>query len=268
MTLSVMSFNIRVGAADDGPNAWPHRRSYVRQIITAHAASFVCLQEALDYQIDYLSSQCPDYEWVGLGREDGTAKEEQSGEHVPIFYDARDYHLLASDTLWFSNESQRPGSRSWGNTLPRILTWGLFRDKKTQQAFYIYNVHLDHASAQSRLKSAEMLERVILTRNENTLPFIICGDFNAGENSPPVLHLKNSVALSLRDTYRDRHPHTQLIGTFNGFEGKCDGEKIDHILVSDGFSIEGADILRNDFEGRYPSDHFPILAHLQAPVTL
>ena len=54
----------------------------------------------------------------------------------------------------------------------------------------------------------------------------------------------------------------QDVGTFNGFRGRTDGGKIDYVLVDSRWQVEGAEILRDNDEGRYPSDHFPVVADL------
>ena len=45
--LRVMTFNLRLDLASDGPNAWPHRRDWVAALIRFHGADVVGVQEAL-----------------------------------------------------------------------------------------------------------------------------------------------------------------------------------------------------------------------------
>ncbi len=58
------------------------------------------------------------------------------------------------------------------------------------------------------------------------------------------------------------HPDAVEVGTFNGFSGETSGPKIDGVFVSAGWRVEAAAIVRASGEGRYPSDHFPVVATL------
>ena len=65
------------------------------------------------------------------------------------------------------------------------------------------------------------------------------------------------------DSFRALHPQAELVGTFNGFAGKSDGDKIDYIFVEPKTRVLSTEILRTNVEGSYPSDHYPITAILQ-----
>ena len=81
-----------------------------------------------------------------------------------------------------------------------------------------------------------------------------------------MLHLLGAREVEsgtrLRDSYRVVHPDAVDVGTFNGFEGRTAGPKIDAILVSGSWNVESAAIVRTSPDGRYPSDHFPVVAVL------
>jgi endonuclease/exonuclease/phosphatase family metal-dependent hydrolase len=82
--IEVLSFNIRYGTADDGPNAWPRREALVYDVIRTQDADFLGLQEALRFQIDGIREAVPGYAEIGAGREDGR----EAGEYSAIL--ARD----------------------------------------------------------------------------------------------------------------------------------------------------------------------------------
>ena len=52
-------------------------------------------------------------------------------------------------------------------------------------------------------------------------------------------------------------------GTFNGWKGTKSGGRIDWILASPTWRVAAAEILDRDFDGHYPSDHFPVTAILE-----
>ncbi len=256
--LHVMSFNIRYGTANDGENRWQHRKELVCKVLKNHDADVVGLQEALKFQIDAIIARTPAYAMIGVGRDDG----DTLGEYSAILYKKDRFIVKESGTFWFSDTPDIVASKSWGNTITRICTWALFEEKSTGKAFYIYNLHLDHRSQPSREKSVELLAKKISERTVKS-PFIITGDFNAGEENPAVRFLTSGSApkyqaLPLVDTFRALHPDAKEVGTFNGFEGRTTGDKIDYIFVPKGTKVLKASIIRDNSDGRYPSDHFPV----------
>lgn len=256
-SIRIMSFNIRYGTADDGADSWEHRRDLVFAVIRDERPDIIGVQEALRFQLDELQRALPEYSELGVGRADG----DTAGEYAAILYRRDRFRVEDSGTFWFSDTPEVPGSISWGANLPRICTWARLVDESAAHAFYVYNVHFDHESQESRERSARLLlERIEARRHPD--PLTVIGDFNAGEDNPAMLILKGEgaagVAPRLRDTFRIVHPDAVDVGTFNGFRGVTTGPKIDAILVSDGFEVMDAAILNEAREGRYASDHYPI----------
>jgi endonuclease/exonuclease/phosphatase family metal-dependent hydrolase len=50
--------------------------------------------------------------------------------------------------------------------------------------------------------------------------------------------------------------------TFHGFETVVDRPRIDYIFVSNNVQVERHGVLSDRWNGRYPSDHLPVLAEL------
>jgi endonuclease/exonuclease/phosphatase family metal-dependent hydrolase len=53
------------------------------------------------------------------------------------------------------------------------------------------------------------------------------------------------------------------VGTFHGFRGGEEGDKIDAVLRGPGWEVVEAEIVRDHRDGRYPSDHYPVTAVLR-----
>jgi exonuclease III len=68
----------------------------------------------------------------------------------------------------------------------------------------------------------------------------------------------------LVDSYRQVTP---TIGrdeaTYHGFSGRTLGSRIDFVLHDGSFETLDAAIVRTNYSGRYPSDHFPVTATLR-----
>jgi endonuclease/exonuclease/phosphatase family metal-dependent hydrolase len=262
--LTVMSFNIRFGTANDGDNHWSLRREFLFDVVRAADADLVGVQEALDAQLGELLQALPQYGLVGVGRDDGRAR----GEYAAILYRRDRFRVSDAGTFWFSDTPEVVASRSWGNRITRICTWARFVDRDGQ-AFWHYNVHLDHESQPSRERSAALLAERIATRRAPAEPVIVTGDFNVGETNPALTRLtapRAGAPALFVDAFRVRHPDEAGVGTFNGFKfGQTGGDKIDYVLVLPGTDVLEAAIIRTSRNDRYPSDHFPVTARIVLP---
>jgi endonuclease/exonuclease/phosphatase family metal-dependent hydrolase len=263
--LLVMSFNIRLGTANDGDNHWTRRREMLFDLLRSEDADLVGLQEAYRFQIDEILEAVPGYAVVGVGRDDGRA----GGEASAILFKSRRFHVADTGTFWFSDTPAVPGSRSWGNNITRIATWARFVDRDGS-AFWHYNLHLDHQSQPSRERSADLLARRIEDRAHPGEPVIVTGDFNAGEDNPAIHRLVGVPGAPAAppppfvDTFRVLFPAEPEVGTATGFRfGATTGAKIDYVLVQPGATVLSAAIVRTSKDERYPSDHFPVTARIR-----
>ena len=254
--LTVMSFNIRYGTADDGPNRWELRRGQLIDVLKRYDPDILGVQEALHSQIDEILQALPEFRMVGVGRSDGG----QGGEYSAILYRASRLSPRQTATFWFSDTPDVVKSNTWGNAIERICTWALF-DDQLGRPFFVYNLHLDHVSQPSREKSVNLLLERIAARSP-AAPVIVTGDFNTGESNPAT----QAMLKVFRDTFRVVRPDAAEVGTANQFTlGKTSGDKIDYIFVERGAEVLSADIIRSSIDGRYPSDHFPVIARVRLP---
>jgi len=270
--LKVMTFNIRYGTADDGENRWENRRQMVIDVLRDNSPNVVGLQEALDFQIAEIHNALAKYGRIGVAREDGKTE----GEYSAILYRLDHFDVDESGTFWFSDTPEVPGSSHWGNACVRICTWARFIEKKSGKAFYIFNLHLDHISQPSREKSVVLLAQCVHNRKHKDA-FVVTGDFNAGESNPVVMYLKGKVALGgsngresdnpvpMLDTFRVLHPDVKDVRTAHDFKGAREGNKIDYIFTPPSVKVLEAEILYDNVDGRYPSDHFPVTVILRLP---
>jgi endonuclease/exonuclease/phosphatase family metal-dependent hydrolase len=271
LSLNIMSFNIRRGTAKDGRNHWIFRRNLVHEILNQYRPDVLGLQEAMDFQIAALHRMLPGYEMVGTGSLGGN-----KGMHTAIFFNAARFSLSDEGTLWLSDTPDIPGSKGWGNVLPRTCTWARLVEKDSRQAFYFYNTHLDHLSLRSRKKSVVFLAQHIHTRSFPD-PFVLMGDFNARERSAPIQFLKGKAYLKtkakgwglnptpLLDTFRLQHPYHRNVVTFHGFRRFVFRFRFDYIFVPSSIGVQDAKIIQLRWKKRFPSDHFPLLARINIP---
>jgi endonuclease/exonuclease/phosphatase family metal-dependent hydrolase len=258
--LKVMTFNIRYNNPDDSLNAWPNRKDKVASEILFYGAHTLGVQEALHDQMEELQQRLPAYKSIGVGRDDGKMK----GEYAAIFYDTTRLQLLNSQTFWLSETPTVAGHIGWDGACTRIVTWGKFRDKKTNKMFFHFNTHFDHMGKVARRESAKLLLQQVHQLAGNT-PAIITGDFNAIPSDEPIqiimnngdpLHLTDSKAIS-------QTPHFGPAGTFNGWHiAEMDQQPIDYIFLKGKFRILKHASISATWEGRYASDHFAVYSEI------
>jgi endonuclease/exonuclease/phosphatase family metal-dependent hydrolase len=259
--VKVMTFNIRTRTILDGLNHWNHRKGFVADTIAGNGADIVGLQEVRNSQLKYIESALPQYAAYAVGRSDGT----RGGESCPVLYRKDRFGLIDSGTFWFSDTPSVAGSKDWGNMPPRICSWIHLAETNTGNGLYVYNVHLDHLSQNSRAKSVELLTEKIAARLTND-PFIMMGDFNM-ETQNPAMRWLNRIGIgkprfSSVDVWQSIHPN-RSIGTRHGFSGRTSGPQIDHIRLSSNLQALDARIDTHSWNGRYPSDHFPVVANIR-----
>ncbi len=256
--VGVMTFNIRYGSAADGDNHWRRRRELVFDVIADHAVDVIGLQEALYFQIQDIQRALPQYKIFSAGRKDG----KREGEACPILYRRDRFSVADSGTFWFSNMPWRPGSKHWGNDLPRICTWVRLTEIASGESFYVYNVHLDHQSQDSRHHSMKLLAKEIVKRKHPD-PVIVTGDFNMETDNPAMVLLQDMPLLPMADVWQSLHPDQPGVTTYQAFGGQSSGPCLDHIFIDEMVEIIEVAIDARTFDGRYPSDHFPVTAYLR-----
>lgn len=249
---TALSFNIRYGTADDGPDAWPLRRESVASLLVQSGAELIGVQEALDFQLEYLDRLLVHHRRVGQGREGGS-----QGEHCAIYFDARRFELLESYDRWLSPTPEQVGSVGWDAALTRMVSFARLKDRQAGVALCVWNTHWDHRGAQARVESARYLARCL---SAEAGPKVLLGDFNTGERTQALDLLR---AAGLRDSFRDVQPELSRVGTFHAFRGGSEGEKIDYCLIDGHLQTLHAEIHESrGLHGRFPSDHYPVSARL------
>ena len=248
--LKVMSYNIRLGSAQDGTNSWALRYTATGKMLEDQKPDVFGVQEALEYQVRYIEEMCG-YESVGVGRENG----KKEGEHMSIFWNKKTVSMLKWGTFWLSETPEKP-SKGWDAECFRTATWALMKDKKTGKKFYFVNTHLDHKGTEAQKNGLKLIVDRIAEINPDGLPMVLTGDFNIEPKNPALKDL-DARMQSARNIAEKTDDHT----TYNGW-GKS-STMIDYIYVS-GFSScpEYQTVTKRYEDRKFISDHYPIFARL------
>ena len=96
--VTVVSYNIRLDVASDGENRWDARKEKVTGLMQFYEPDFIGTQEVMHHQLLFIKQQLPDYQHIGVGRDDGKEK----GEYSSIFYNATKFEVKQQATFWLS----------------------------------------------------------------------------------------------------------------------------------------------------------------------
>lgn len=249
--LRVMTFNVRV-PVDAGMNAWVNRRDLLVSVIEAEHPDLLGTQELTAEQGAYIVAHLHGYAWFGQGREGGA-----QGEHMGVFYRTDRLEVLRSGDFWLSDTPDVPGSKTWGQPYPRMVTWAHFRLRDGGGTFAYFNTHFPYRPEDVRprmLSADEIMQRI--DKLPSTTRVILTGDFNCGPDSPVYAKLTGT----LHDTWTAAATRSGPALTFHNFTGTPD-QRIDWILTR-GFKTAAVQTVTTHAGARYPSDHFPVVAEL------
>lgn len=249
------TYNIRTDTpADNVDNPWTARRELITDMVRKHQFEIFGIQEGKDSQVADLASRLSEFKHFGAGRDNGL-----TGEHVEIFYNSSLFEALATGDFWLSPRPENPGP-GWDASLNRICTWGRFRQTSTGAEFYVFNTHIDHLGAESQRQSTALLLAMIPKIAGNN-PALLSGDFNFDQNGDNYRTLNTSAIL--RDCYTKAENPNAPNGTLNLFDiNRVTKSRIDHIFVTPQFEVTQYDILTDQYNGKIPSDHYPVRVKL------
>lgn len=284
--MNVATYNLRLSNGGDSlnGNGWGQRAPYVAALIKYHDFDIFGTQEGHHHQLEELKEMMPEYDYIGVGRDDGA----QGGEYAAIFYKPSRFELLDSGNFWLAEDTTKP-NKGWDAACIRICTWGKFRDKETDNEFVYFNLHMDHIGVVARAESAKLILDKIKAFPEK-IPVMLSGDFNVDQNNESYLLLQNSGVMA--DAYTTAELVYANNGTFNAFhtDGFTD-QRIDHIFLSPEFKVKKYGVLTDTYRvpvseeadtmsttnfpkevslqkyvARNPSDHFPVAIRVELDV--
>ena len=256
--IHVMSWNVRrrMPVLLSRPtDRWDRRMPRIRDLLQEERPTLLGAQEALPEQVAFLRD-CLGRNYRALGRGRGA---DGGGEACPILYDDRRLELLDQHQHALSDHPHRPGSRSWGNLIPRIVVMATFRGRRTGRTFLVINTHLDHLSRRSRARSAQAIRQVV---SGHGLPAVVTGDLNEGPGGTASRTLCADGPLMDSWDVAEHHA-SQEWGTFPNYRRpRRGGRRLDRILVTPNIRVTRVAVNPRDYDGGWPSDHLPVQAEL------
>ena len=243
-TVRIMSYNVRLGEFD--------REEIVPQVIADYLPDSVGLQECDGTWFLTMKAYLPDYEIIGVGRLSGLPL---IGESTAIMYRADKYKLVDWGTFWLS-ETPDKVSKGWDAQHNRTCTWAILENLETGEQYAHVNTHLDHMGAEARTNG---LTLVLEKAASFDMPVVLTGDFNFPKGSDLY---KQLISGEMTDV--SAIAETADSGcTHHAYKGTVEGNPIDFILVNDQVTaVKSYNIMREKYNDRYVSDHYPIFADM------
>ena len=280
----VGSYNIRLKVSSDSVNgnAWQKRCQVICDQVNFMSPDIFGAQEVLHVQLLDMLQGLDGYDYIGVGRDDGKT----GGEYAAIFYKPDRLRLLDQGNFWISETPDRPGL-GWDAACVRVCTWGRFAGQTAtdDEAFYFFNLHMDHVGVVARREGAKLIVRKIREIAQGA-PVIVTGDFNVDQKDE-IYSIFTESGL-LKDSYLATRLRFAENGTFNSFDTELyTDSRIDHIFVSPDTEVEAYGVLTNSYwvpndasaaklkghdapqqidfskyTRRQPSDHYPVFVRL------
>lgn len=258
---NIMSFNIRYDNPEDSLDNWQYRKDRAAKAIHFYDADILGTQEVLHNQLEDLKQRLPEYDVIGVGREDGKEK----GEYSALWYKKDRFTLLDSGYFWLSETPEVAGSKGWDGACERIASWAKLKDNASGKEIFALNTHLDHVGVVARREGVSLiLDRV--AELSNGLPVVVTGDFNAEPESDVIKHVTDTS--NPKHLIDSRSVAPLVYGpswSWHDF-GKLPYDRrplIDYVFVNNGIEVLKYGVLAETENEAFMSDHAPVLVTVE-----
>jgi|GEM_PF-1750902 len=258
--ITAATYNVTHG----NKNNWSKRQPYVCELIKKMNKDIYCFQEVIkkNNQLKAIKATLPNHDYIGKPRSYGikglslwhrlvtlSGKLGLGGEdeYCPIFYNQNTVTLIAEDTFGING-------KGWTSALlPRICTWGHFKETATQKEFYVYNTHLDNKQADRRIMQIQLIFDDIAQRCGDS-PVILMGDFNTAITEDIQKNISTAQFTNAKEIAQKIEGPTQT----HKKSSTKELTQIDHILIKpqELFKIYLYKVL--DVMSKKTSDHNPV----------
>ncbi len=211
------------------------------------------VQEAHIQWMNAIKENLPEYDYAGVGRDDGKEK----GEFSAVFYLRDKFEAGESGNFWISETPEKP-SKGWDSACTRIATYVKLTEKATGISYIHFNTHLDHVGRIAQINGAKMIQEK--AASFGGVPVVCTGDFNVLQGSDCY---QTMVSANMGDA-RMMAPDTDDCFTFHGFEPEKTRDIIDFVFV-DKATVKPVKfkVINKKIDGQFYSDHYAIYSDVE-----
>ena len=245
--ITIVSANARCYTPGDlMKKSWFYRAPLLVRTLAAAEPDIIGFQEVTWLHRSYFDRALKGYDYVLDYRDDSFL-----AESCPIYYNTNKFTLTDKGSFWLS-ETPEVMSKGWNAAHYRICSYVILTQKADGKQLVVFNTHLDNVSEEARINGIQLvLEKI---KAFGGMPSVIMGDFNAEEDS-----LTYAAATKLFDDAKYQTKDTDSGSTYHGYGMDWSYDNLDYFMISKtGIDVESYKVLRNTFDGAYPSDHYPI----------
>lgn len=276
-SFTVMTYNVRVettpGTEKTEYDTTTRRRELMRKHIQGADPDIICVQEwTLSHEGGVWEDLEETYEKIGERRSNWL-----TDEYNAILFKKDRFELVETETFWLTDtpglmaeKDTTTGLYPWGAGYPRICTTAVLLDKISGKTIRVSNTHLDLNEA----ATGKQRKLVVDYTANSEEPAILCGDFNFHAQSPLYLYCintlndcrttdLNSTTTASYNGYNLQELYQDQVLDKNGNVKDGYGYPIDQIFVKrNSFTVHSYDVLNYLIDGKFSSDHFPVIVRL------
>ena len=252
------TFNMRYDNPGDTPNHWGARKERVAQYINDMKLDVVGTQEVLRNQFKDLTALLPDFEGVGVARDDG----KEAGEYSAVFYRKSTFDALDSGTFWLAENPDSVGMMGWDAACVRVATWVKLQHKATNKIVMAVNTHFDHVGKVAQKESALLIIRKI-KEIVGDRAAVLTGDFNVTDESEAYNTIVSNEFVLL-DAHKIAEKTAGVNYSYHGFNkvDPANRSKIDFIFVTPNINVLYSEVTP-EVKDTLLSDHNPQWTELE-----
>lgn len=259
-TYNVHYISVRRETGDWSLADWHRRKEPLDEAFKYIAADLVAFQEMESHSgpeesqdnltLDFLMENNPDYAAAASGNPAVFPNTQ------PILYRTERLEMMDQGWFFFSGTPEVIYSRTFNGSYPAYATWASFTDRKTGANFRVVNIHTDFSSRENRLQSVELVAERISPVIASSETVLVMGDMNArlGDRTLEIIEETGVTFAPVQGATYHFNRGLNLFGA------------IDHIgWAGDVAMASPPTVIRQQFSGEWPTDHYPYLIDLILP---
>ncbi len=165
-----------------------------------------------------------------------------------VLFKKERFGFVWSHTYWLGPDIKHP-SKFEGSVFKRVFTVTKLVDLKNNKKFQAISTHFDYLLPEVREQQADVLAGY-LKKQKGAL--VLSGDFNGQPKEKGyeiITSVMNDVGKEFNETNITYH-------AYNKFEH----ERIDYIFKSKEINAKDFKLIKDEYDGLPPSDHYPLFA--------
>ena len=247
MSIKLLSYNIQSWDVTE------RRIKGIIDLIKRYNPDVICLQEVTITWFKIIKKELVDtYGSTGRDRYHGDHIQlKRDRERNCVLYKKDRFEMKWSHTYWMGPDMHHP-SKYENSVFNRVFTTTYLTDKKTKQKVQCISTHLDYSLPEGRKDQAKVLVSYLKTQKT---PILLAGDFNC-EPKEESHKMVREVLIDMGEEFNE----TSI--TYHAYD-KFPHERIDYIFRSKDIKAKDFKLIKDEYDGLPPSDHYPVLGTIE-----